>query len=93
MWDEYGSAYKPQNSDHINGVIFESSNLGRTQDMGFGDRARECQFLAKYHHNEHNLKILSEIYPKGSDDSDENEVKPLLSYQELVDFTKGSDMN
>lgn len=64
MRDIYPSADWPALSDHINGVIFERSNEGRAADKDFGDIARTCQFLARYHHNEKNLKTLAERYIK-----------------------------
>ena len=60
--DTYRKALWPDSSDHLNGIIFERSNEGRVADTEFLDIALTCQFLAKYHHNENNLKILSERY-------------------------------
>ena len=62
MLDEYQDGWQPRSSDHLNGIIFERSNLGRSNDSLFGDIASTCEFLAKYHHNENNLKILSDRY-------------------------------
>ena len=76
-WEDLsGHDWRPDNSDHINGVIFEPTNEGRSVDTAFGDIADSCEFLAKYHHNENNLKILAERYTN------------MLSYQKLVELTK-----
>lgn len=77
MLDTYGPNDLPENSNHINGVIFEPSNEGRDVDTTFGGIAETCKFLAKYHHNENNLKILAERYTK------------LISYQRLKELTAG----
>lgn len=53
---------RPKTSNHLNGVIFEQTNEGRIKDPTFGDIVKTCKFLAKYHHNENNLKILSSRY-------------------------------
>lgn len=53
---------RPDNSNHLNGVIFEKSASGRSQDPSFLGIAQSCQFLARYHHNENNLKTLAEKY-------------------------------
>jgi hypothetical protein len=65
----------PENSNHLNGVVFEKSAEGRSIDLGFFGIASSCQFLARYHHNENNLKVLAERYTN------------LLSYQELKKLT------
>lgn len=62
MNDTYRAELRPLSSDHINGVLFERSNEKRSADKAFGDIARSCQFLAKYHHNENNLKTLAERF-------------------------------
>lgn len=67
--------YRPISSNHLNGVIFEKSNLGRLNDPSFGDIARTCKFLAKYHHNENNLKTLASRYTN------------MFSYAKLKDLT------
>ena len=68
----------PTSSDHLNGVIFEPSTLGRAADKEFGGIADTCEFLAKYHHGENNLKILAEQYTK------------LLPYSKLVELTQST---
>lgn len=40
-----------------------------------------CQFLARYHHSDGNLKTLANRYTN------------QLSYARLVELTKGSDFN
>jgi hypothetical protein len=75
--DTYGRDYWPETSDHLNGVVFEQSIEGRSVDTRFGDIASSCEFLAKYHHNENNLRTLSERYTK------------LLSYETLKRLTAG----
>ena len=49
--------------------------------MSFLGIASSCQFLARYHHNENNLKVLAERYTK------------MLSYSELKRLTCGSNFN
>ena len=61
MKDDYGD-HKPISSDHINGIIYEKDNTSRIGDRMFGEAVRTCDFLAKYHHNQKNLKILAERY-------------------------------
>ena len=58
MLDTYGKSERPKNSNHINGVIFEGSSIDRLEDSTFGDIANACEFLAKYHHGNGNLKKL-----------------------------------
>ena len=63
MKDTYPeSTFSSLTSDHKNGVLFEPSTLGRNVDYDFGDIVKTCQFLAKYHHNENNLRVLSGEY-------------------------------
>ena len=61
MLDLTGGTF-PTTSNHINGVIFEQSFMDRGTDPKFGDMAATCQYLARYHHNENNLRTLSERY-------------------------------
>ena len=75
MLDTYKRGIWPKNSDHINGIVFEASNQGRTVNSTFGDMATTCQFLAKHHHNEHNLTTLSERFTN------------LISYNKLKELT------
>ena len=49
----------PDNSNHINGVVFEKSANARSEDLTFLGIVRSCKFLARYHHNENNLKTLA----------------------------------
>lgn len=79
MLDTYRESLRPENSNHINGVIFEPSNLGRADDPTFGGIADTCEFLAKYHHNENNLKIVADRYTK------------MISYQKLKELTTSGD--
>ena len=69
----------PENSNHINGVIFEKSATGRSDDLTFLQIAQSCQFLARYHHNENNLKTLAEKYTN------------LLDYATLKKLTSKTD--
>ena len=78
MLDTYGPASRPTTSNHINGVIFEPSNLGRAVDSGFGRTAAVCKYLAKHHHGENALRVLSESAPD------------LVSYQRLKELTATS---
>lgn len=59
--EDWGAS-RPTTSNHLNGVIFEASNLGRAVDTTFGDIANTCRFLAKYHHNYNNLNTLATRY-------------------------------
>lgn len=77
--DEFPVDLRPENSNHLNGVVFEKNTSGRSDDISFLGIASTCQFLARYHHNENNLKVLSERYTN------------LLSYQELKKLTSNSD--
>ena len=76
QYETFASAFRPSTSDHLNGVIFEPTTIGREQDRSFGDIAATCKFLAKYHHGEKNLKTLAEHYTK------------LIPYEKLIEFTK-----
>jgi hypothetical protein len=49
--------------------------------LSFLGIAASCQFLARYHHNENNLKVLAERYTN------------LLSYSELKELTNKTDFN
>ena len=62
-------------------MLFEKSAEGRSQDLSFLGIASSCQFLARYHHNENNPKVLAERYTN------------LLSYQELKKLTSNSELN
>ena len=77
--DEFPMGLRPVNSNHINGILLEKSANGRSFDLSFLGIALSCQFLARYHHNENNLKVLAERYTN------------LLSYQELKELTSNSD--
>ena len=77
--ETFGENYMPKSSDHLNGVIFEPTTLGREQDRSFGDIAATCKFLAKYHHGEKNLKTLAEAYTK------------LIPYSKLLELTRNGD--
>ena len=79
MLDNYDDVHAPKSSDHINGVIFEQSNEGREVDAQFGNVASTCEFLAKYHHNEKNLKTLAEKYTN------------LIQYDKLRELTDNGD--
>ena len=65
----------PTTSNHINGVIFEQSFMDRGTDPKFGDMAATCEFLARHHHGENNLRTLSERYVN------------LISYRALQKLT------
>jgi hypothetical protein len=56
-------------------VVLERDVSSRKKDLTFFDIMQSCQFLAKYHHNENNLKTLSERFTN------------LLSYGRLVEMT------
>ena len=77
MLDTYAETSWPENSNHINGVIFEQSNEGRKVDVTFGDIANTCEFLAKRHHNENNLLTLSERYTN------------MIGFSKLKELTMG----
>ena len=77
MLDTYPPAKRPENSNHINGVIFEPSNQGRAVDASFGKMADTCRFLAKYHHGEKNLKNLAERFTN------------MVPYSKLRELTAG----
>ena len=49
--------------------------MDRDSDAKFGDMAATCQYLARYHHNENNLRTLSERYVN------------LISYRALQKLT------
>lgn len=59
-------------------MIFEPTTIGRAQDKSFGDIVATCKFLAKYHHNEKNLKTLADTYTK------------LIPYEKLRELTISS---
>ena len=71
----------PENSNHLNGVVFEKSADGRSGDLSFLSIASSCRFLATRHHNENNLKLLAERYTN------------LLPYQTLKELTSKSEFN
>ena len=73
--DDYDPSLWPANSNHINGVIFEKTSTGRADDLSFLGIAQSCQFLARYHHNENNLKVLATRYTN------------LLDYSTLKELT------
>ena len=52
----------PTTSNHINGVIFEQSFMDRSADPNFGDMVDSCEFLARHHHGDNNLRILSRLH-------------------------------
>lgn len=79
MLDTYNEVEQPKNSNHINGVIFESSNTGRDADETFGDIVQSCEFLAKFHHSEKNLRLLVQASHLG------------LSYATLKELTAGEN--
>lgn len=82
MLDTYDTDHRPENSNHINGVIFEPSNLGRDVDVSFGNVVATCEFLARRHHNENNLTTLAERYTN------------MMTYKKLKELTsKGDDFN
>ena len=80
-YSQYGEDLRPTSSDHINGVIFEHTNLGRSEDASFGNIVRACQFLAKSHHNENALNILAERW------------LGVLPFSRLKELTAGNDFN
>ena len=79
--DAFAAQNCPANSNHINGVVFEKSILSREDDPTFFGIAMSCKFLAKYHHNENNLKVLAERYTN------------LLPYSKLKELTGSSNFN
>lgn len=79
--DEYPRELWPENSNHINGIIFEKTSTGRSGDPTFLGIAQTCQFLARYHHNESNLKVLAEKYTN------------LLDYATLRKLTRKQEFN
>ena len=50
----------PTTSDHLNGVVFEKGINQRLDDSTFGDVVEVCEFLARRHHGDNNLKMLAE---------------------------------
>ena len=70
-----GNPGTPTNSDHINGILFETSTRGREFDSAFGNMVRTCSYLAKHHHGENSLKVLAERYTN------------QISYQKLMELT------
>lgn len=62
MNDMFPDAEIPRTSNHINGVVFENSIVGRQNDSTFGAVVDTCSFLARYHHSKMNLELLSEEY-------------------------------
>ena len=79
--DEFSAELRPENSNHLNGVVFEKAVTGRADDTSFLEIVQSCQFLARYHHNENNLKVLSERYTN------------LLSYSQLKERTSNAEFN
>ncbi len=75
MLDTYGPKERPSNSDHINGVIFETSNQGRNLDSEFGDVVKTCEFLARHHHGKNALEVLA-MKPRS-----------MLSFSQLKELT------
>ena len=76
--DAFSRELRPQNSNHINGIVFEKYVDSRSQDMSFLTMVQTCQFLARYHHGENNLKILAERYTN------------LLPYSTLRELTSAN---
>ena len=80
--DTYPEGRKPDNSNHLNGVVFEGSCDSRMDDISFGEVVATCEFLAKRIHSEGNLKTLAERYTN------------MISYADLKRLTSvGDDMN
>ena len=79
--DEFSSELRPENSNHINGVVFEKVASGRDDDTSFLGIAQSCQFLARYHHNENNLKVLAERFTN------------LIPYSKLKQLTSNAEFN
>lgn len=79
--DDFSTDLQPENSNHINGIIFEKVATGRSADLTFLGIAQSCQFLARFHHNENNLRVLSDRYTN------------LLSYATLRQLTSNSEFN
>ena len=80
-YSQNGEDLRPSSSDHINGVIFEYSNLGRGEAASFGNIVRTCQMLAKAHHNENTLNILAERWME------------VLPFNRLKELTAEDDFN
>ena len=82
MMDTYPEGHRPASSDHINGILFEPSILGRNVDTTFGDMVRTCKFLAEHHHGRKFLVTLSQRYTN------------MFSYEKLRELTAdGDDFN
>ena len=82
MMDTFPNGSGPRNSDHINGILFEPSILGRDVDTTFGDMVRTCQFLAEHHHGKNSLVTLSQRYTN------------MFSFSRLKELTaNGDDFN
>ncbi|MBR1947297.1 MAG: hypothetical protein IKA35_04345 [Bacteroidaceae bacterium] len=79
--DEFSAELRPENSNHINGVVFEKVASGRADDTSFLGIAQSCQFLARYHHNENNLKVLAERFTN------------LIPYSKLKQLTSNAEFN
>ena len=79
--DDFDKDLWPENSNHLNGVIFEKAASGRVDDLSFLGIAQSCQFLARFHHNESNLKVLAERYTN------------LLPYSTLKELTNHGEFN
>ena len=82
MMDTFPEGHRPANSDHINGILFEPSILGRDVDTTFGDMVRTCQYLAEHHHGKNALITLSQRYTN------------MFSFSRLKELTaNGDDFN
>lgn len=79
--DEFSPELRPENSNHLNGVVFEKVASGRADDTSFLGIAQSCQFLARYHHNENNLKVLAERFTN------------LIPYSKLKQLTSNAEFN
>ena len=62
-------------------VVFEKVASGRADDTSFLGIAQSCQFLARYHHNENNLKVLAERFTN------------LIPYSKLKQLTSNAEFN
>ena len=74
----------PTTSNHINGVIFEQSFMDRGTDPNFGDMVDTCEFLARHHHGDNNLKIISQLH---------NNLISLNTLKKLTMLDSNSDLD
>ena len=76
MLDTFGDGNRPSSSDHLNGILFETSTQGRYVDTMFGKMVRTCEFLAEHHHGQNSLATVSQRYVN------------LVPYSKLLELTQ-----